>query len=185
MNLLYDALPESIQVDEKEYPICTDFRDWIKFVDLMEDGELNDNEKIEYALKWFTREIPKNLPAAFRGLFWFFSCGESGEKGSPKRPVFSFRVDAPYILAAFRQSYGLDLQAIDYLHWWEFRSLFDGLPEDCELKKRIAYRGIKLSSIQNREERSRIRKIQQAIALPRKIQDEEIGAVFEGVFGGT
>ena len=99
MNLLYDNMPESIEVDGKEYLICTDFRDWVQFVDLMEDGELNEDEKIECALKWFTREIPKNFPAAFQGLFWFFSCGESCGKGGSKRPVFSFRVDAPYIIA--------------------------------------------------------------------------------------
>ena len=38
--------------------------------------------------------------------------------------------DAAYILGAFRQCYGMDLIRIDYLHYWEFRSLMQILETD-------------------------------------------------------
>ena len=67
------------------------------------------------------------------------------------------------------------------MHWWKFRILFDGLPEDTEIKQRMMYRGIDLRMIKSKDERSRIRKIQQSIALrgkKKKINDYEIGEFF-------
>ena len=33
MNLLYDALPDTVTVDGKAYRIYTDYRDWLRFYD--------------------------------------------------------------------------------------------------------------------------------------------------------
>ena len=32
MNLLYDALPDTVTVDGKAYRIYTDYRDWLRFL---------------------------------------------------------------------------------------------------------------------------------------------------------
>ena len=31
MNLLYDAFPETVQVDDVSYAVYTDFRNWLRF----------------------------------------------------------------------------------------------------------------------------------------------------------
>ena len=68
---------------------------------------------------------------------------------------------------------------VDYLHWWKFRMLFDGLSEDTEIKQRIMYRGIRLSDIKDKEERKRISRIQKAIQLPAgRVSDFDIGNAF-------
>ena len=97
------------------------------------------------------------------------------------KPVFSFSEDAGCIYAAFREAYGIDLQQIEYMHWWEFRSLFDWLPDGTEIKQRIMYRSIDPGTIRDKEERKRIKKIQRAVALKkkqRKLDDYEIGDMF-------
>lgn len=65
------------------------------------------------------------------------------------------------------------------MHWWEFRCLFQGLPDDTGIKQRIRYRGIDLGSIKDKAERRRIRRIQNEIRLPsEKMSDYEIGNAF-------
>ena len=51
--------------------------------------------------------------------------------------------------------------------------LFDGLSEKNEIKQRIHYRGINLSSIKDKEERKRIRRIQNSIRLPQEVVQME------------
>mgnify|MGYP003271871865 CR=1 FL=1 len=41
MNLLYDALPDTVTVDGKAYRIYTDYRDWLRFYDMQEDDGLS------------------------------------------------------------------------------------------------------------------------------------------------
>ena len=89
--------------------------------------------------------------------------------------------DAGYVLAAFRQAYNIDLRNIRYMHWYEFRWLFEALPDNIPLKERINYRSINVSDIKDNKERSRIRKIQRATALPNNIGDMDIGSIFGGV----
>lgn len=73
--------------------------------------------------------------------------------------------DPAFVIADFRRYYGIDLMTMDFLHWWEFLSLFRAHPEDSGCMKRIGYRSCDLSKIKNRAERDRIRKIQESIAL--------------------
>ena len=96
--------------------------------------------------------------------------------------MYSFEQDAECIYSAFREVYGINLQTIPYMHWWEFQTLFAGLPEKTEIKQRIMYRSIDLRTIKDKDERKRIKKIQEIVALKkknrRKMTDYEIGEMF-------
>ena len=46
MNVLYDEFPDFVEVDGKLYKIITDFRDWIRLNDLVDDDEVNDIDKV-------------------------------------------------------------------------------------------------------------------------------------------
>ena len=35
MNVLFDSFPETVEVQGKKYKIVTDFREWIKFSELL------------------------------------------------------------------------------------------------------------------------------------------------------
>ena len=51
MNLLYDALPDTVTVDGKAYRIYTDYRDWLRFYDMQEDDGLSKREKLLLMLR--------------------------------------------------------------------------------------------------------------------------------------
>ena len=86
MNVLYDEFPDFVEVDGKLYKIITDFRDWIRLNDLVDDDEVNDIDKVNLLLMWFDGEIPDNIEGAIYALGDFLTArgiyrdSETGEK---------------------------------------------------------------------------------------------------------
>lgn len=184
INILFEKLPDTVEISGKSYEIATDFRDWIAFFDMMADESFDKKQKMLTALQWFTKEIPDNISGAFNALADFASCSETKKTpeksgNNPSTPTLSWLYDSAYVLGAFRQVYGIDLIRTEYMHWWEFSALFEALPEDTPIKKRIAYRQVKIADIKDKNERKRILKIKRAVAFPHKpVSAEKTGEIF-------
>lgn len=193
INALYEPFPEHITVEGESYPILTDFREWLRFADLMRDQNINKSDKVYMLVNWFESPPKKITAEAVNALFDFYyardlepDAEEDEEEGEAEEivirpPVFDWRIDSRYILGDFRHYYGIDLIGIEYLHWWKFRCLFTALSDDSQCQKRMAYRGIELGSIKNDKERARIARIQRSIAIPYECEDDMIGAAFGGL----
>lgn len=82
--------------------------------------------------------------------------------------AFDYASDAPYIVAAFQQTYGIDLTT-STMHWWRFRALFLSLPEDTLMHKIMCWRTADLSGMQS-EERQRYELLRGAYALPAEVK---------------
>lgn len=189
MNLMYEELPTSISVKDKRIRIVTDFREYVRLIDILEDISLSPYEK-KYLINQYFIDVPGNFESAIDALADFITMEElsispdtepDGEdKGRKKRnEVYSFKVDYPYIMSAFLRDYGINIRTVKYMHWWEFRMLFDGLSEDTEIKQRIMYRGTDLNKIKDKDERKRIEQIQRSIQLPNaNLTDYDIGDAF-------
>lgn len=183
MNLFYEELPMSVMVHGKTVRIRTDFRDYIRLLDMLKDKDVKPMDKLLILREYFLDDIEItqfSIDALCDFMSADFSDGETSQTGTGRQEnLFSFSIDYPYILSAFLRDYGIDLIDIKYLHWWKFRMLFDGLSEDNEIKKRIMYRGINLNEIKDPEERKRIRKIQKVIELKQEeLTDFDIGDAF-------
>ena len=185
MNLLYDQYPTSIVVCGEEIPIITDFREYIRLMDMLNDDELLAAEKAELLSQYFLL-LPGDFAEAMEALTDFILVrteeeeNENQKESEKKRELYSFQYDYLFIFSAFFSEYGINIQTIPYMHWWEFRTLFEGLSESTEIKQRMMYRSIDLSTIKDKEERKRIQKIQEAIRLPdSKLNDYDIGSAFE------
>jgi hypothetical protein len=183
MNLFYEELPMSVMVHGKTVRIRTDFRDYIRLLDMLKDKDVKPMDKLLILREYFLDDIEItqfSIDALCDFMSADFSDGEASQTGTGRRKnLFSFSIDYPYILSAFLRDYGIDLIDIKYLHWWKFRMLFDGLSEDNEIKKRIMYRGMNLNEIKDPEERKRIRKIQKVIELKQEeLTDFDIGDAF-------
>lgn len=190
MNLFYEEYPTSILVDGEEIPIVTDFRSYVQLFDMLKDDEINSNEKAMMLRQYF-KTSPPNFSHAIDALLDFMTmeelpkcgvqgCVENEEDDLKKKELYSFSIDYPFIFSAFLKEYGINIRTIKYMHWWEFRLLFDGLSDDTEIKKRIMYRSADLNEIKNKEERKRIENIQRQIRLPDdELSDFDIGDAFE------
>lgn len=191
MNLFYENYPTAVWVDGKEIPIITDFREIVKLIDMLKAGDIDPREKMYLLLQYF-KEQPDDFEKAADALSDFVAmknfyepgmedCEPGEEKGDeePRKNVYSFTIDYPFIFSAFLQDYGINIRTIRYMHWWEFRMLFSGLSENTEIKQRILYRSTDLSKIKDKEERKRIAKIQRSIRLPdAELTDYDIGNAF-------
>lgn len=188
MNLFYEGYPSSITVNGLEIQIVTDFREYVKLMDMLKDDSLNSSEKIFFLKQYFLMP-PNDFSDAMDALTDFVIMKARNEnvveeteveEAESKKEVYSFEYDYPFIFSAFLSEYGINIRTIPYMHWWEFKLLFDGLSEKTEIKQRIMYRSIDLNTIKNKDERERIRKIQNAIRLPQnKVSDYDIGDAFE------
>ena len=194
MNLLYDDFPTAVWLGGEERSIITDFKDWLRFYDMLRDPDLNDNEKFSLALQFYLE--PSGLCVSWRPsevldpLIRFFrmddaqpereteDLGAEDESYQAAKPVFDYQYDAKYILAGFLHDYGIDLTRTQ-MHWWKFSALLSGLSEQTEFKQRVMYRSTDVGQIKDPKERQRILRIQRQIAIPGpKPSDFETGELF-------
>ena len=189
MNVFYEDLPESLRIDGEDYKIITDFREWIRFSDMLK-ADMPAEYKYEFIKEMFLDDItlnPDTFEDVLKAISSFLGMAEvqlptkynTAGKSSSKANI-SYEYDAPYIISAFLQNYGIDLLEIEYMHWWKFKMLLDGLPEECQIKQRIYYRDVDLSSIKDKAEQKRISKIKYRISLPENeyVSDGDIANAF-------
>lgn len=189
MNLIYDRYPDTVMLNGKRREIVTDFKDWLKFVDLLKDDEYGPEEKFESILLFYLDPLSDaDQSNACKPLIDFFKMVEADdtsyqgdyedEEPQNVKPLYDFRYDARCIIAGFWHDYRIDLTKI-HMHWWKFRILLDGLSADTEFKQRVMYRNTDASRIKDVEERNRILRIQRNIAIPQPVpSDDEIGGMF-------
>lgn len=170
---IYDALPESISIDGKEYGVNTDFRVWIEIDRLLCSG--NRLESITKAVMLCYKSLPPNLEAAVYGILDFYRGEEvkaKKEGDSSGKRIYDFYADSGYIYASFLSEYGLDLSACT-LHWHRFKALFAALGENSCIVRIMRYRSMDLSRVKDREQRRFYRRMKAVYALPDNRTDEE------------
>lgn len=192
-NILLDALPSSVTIDGEEYPIETDFRTGIQFEMLLGDRSVEPEDKVVITLKmYYGDRIPRNLRAAVDAVVDFYRCGVKPDERKTKSTaigkrrmdkIYDFDADAALFYAAFLDQYRIDLNDIDYLHWWKFMAMFEGLRRDHEIQRIMQIRGTDLASIENQKERQRIMRLQDRYRLDAGLTAEEKTAIAGSVFG--
>ncbi len=176
MKLLQGDLPQTVTVGGEEYPIFTDFRNWICLANILFEEESSFLEKLPRILTLCYRQLPPTLEKAVEAIVEFYGGADiKHTRGTEAAgPVYSFVQDEDLIYAAFYQQYGIDLVTAK-LHWWQFRALLSGLSEQTQFSKVIGYRRLDVSNIKNPEEKRFYRRMK---AL-HKLNDTRTEAVRE------
>ena len=196
INVFYESLPEALEINGREYPIITDFREWLRFSDMLK-SDIPENYKLEFLEDMFLEEMPsmyspEDIELVMNAITDFLSLAElefpmlRQEEEEPgnvfeegvKKAIY-YEQDAPYIISAFQREYQIDLLSVEYLHWWKFRMLLDGLSEESQIKKRIYWRTCDVSKM-DQKERMKILSIRRRITIPEEeyVGDEDIGNAF-------
>lgn len=179
MNILIDLVPTSVNIENKEYEINSDFRISILFELLMQDNSVVDEDKIIQALQLYYPIIPEDVNKAIDKMLWFYRCGKDigkskgNGKGKSVTQIYSFDYDDDYIYAAFMDQYNIDLQDVKYLHWWKFKAMFKSLKEDNEIVKIMGYRSMDLSKIKDKEQKAYYKKMQELNKVPVSRDEQE------------
>lgn len=187
MNMVIDALPESVRVCGLNVPIRTDFRVWLMLEQLLADDELTQIERVALALNLvYIDKSYQDTTEAVNALIWFYRGGNPEDKRltkiaekKPPKKIYDIDQDAEYIFAAFWQTYKIDL-TVERLHWWKFRALLHGLPEECLFSKIMGYRATNLGQIKDKETRARIGQKQALYRIRTgKTEEEKIARLYD------
>lgn len=194
MNILIDDIeyPKQAEIHGKRYEIRTNFRTSILFELLIQDDSLDARTKVWKGLNLYYPAIPDDLEAAVNTALWFYRCGKvetpqqkrmAVRRG--KKPIYSFEHDAGLIYAAFLLAYNIDLQDVEYMHWWRFRFLFNSLPKDCEFVRAMEYRSTDIHDSMSKDQKDFYKKMKMLYALPlSKAEENRQTAIEEALLNG-
>ena len=165
--LLESGLPDKID----GVPIYPDYRNMIRFEQLLDDDALTDTEKTLLAVRQLFEELPPGgLARAVDRLQWFYRRGRdqksSRKAGTARGRAYDLVEDAGCIYASFLQAYGIDLTETPFLHWWAFAALLENLPEGTPMAQRMHLRTMDLGEIKDQTLRAQYKKLQRQVALP-------------------
>lgn len=199
MNILIDKLSTILKNRVGNIDFNTDFRIGMLFEMLMQDRNISKKIKVIQAIKLYYPhpEQITNVEKAYDDIVWFYTCGKSDfnnnkkdeeekttkkkEKSSKDERIYDYEYDDGYIYSAFLQQYGMDLQEIEYLHWWKFKSMFNALNKDTKIVEIMEYRAIDLGKIKDKDEKNRYKKLKKIYSLP----DMRTEAQKEADFGSS
>ncbi len=185
MSLLTSRLPTSVIINNLEFKLNTNFRNSIIFEELILNEDISKEEVQNKALAlYYSRPIiaEYRLPA-LQFIMWFYSCGRPEEETEGRKEynsntkssdIYSFKYDDEYIYSAFLDQYCIDLQDIDYLHWWKFKAMFKSLKSNNKIVEIMGYRSMDLNSIKDKEQKAFYKKMQDIYKLPEIINKNEL-----------
>jgi len=189
-NILVDELPEAVEVSGNLLPIETNFRTYILVELLFNDRDATEAEKVYGALNLIYGHVPQNVPEAVSAMLWFWRGGKPeprrGKRASAARikRIYDYGQDDGYIYAAFLDQYGIDLNDVEYMHWFKFRALFHALKEDTEIVKIMGYRSLDIGKIKDKEQRMKMAQLKARYQIEENLSEEEKAARISGALGG-
>lgn len=158
MNVLTDKFPTKIRINDKIHEVNADFRNCLKIIAAFEDDDLSIRDKYEIMIRRlykFYKDIPaEDIGTAIKRGIQFLDCGEEPQdKSTPKR-VYSFEKDGKFIYSAIKQTHQIDLEQVDFLHWWKFVFLFSDINSDCAFANMVHLRDKRNRGKLSKEERA-------------------------------
>lgn len=186
IDLRIKGLPNTICVNGELFSIKTDFREWLKFEDILKRLSKGESVNKSEFLPYFDGKPPFYSDSVVAELISFYTnpnitpidIGSSSD-----RKLLDYIEDGEYIVASFLAEYGIDLTEVEYLHWWKFQALFRSLKDDSKIMQIMGYRAYKKSNKSMEENYQRQCDIW---TLPNKIEiDEEIKKGIMEEFYGT
>ncbi len=168
--LLENAMPEELN----GVKIYADFRNMVRFSLALFDEELKPHEQIAIGLTQLYAHVPKSenlLKQRTNSLLLFFAGPKrsfqksEGVKVQKQSRVYDFEKDAALIYASFLQAYNIRLSQVDFMHWWEFLTLLENLPQTTPMAQLMSLRTMNTSEIEDKKARARIENLKKEFLL--------------------
>lgn len=167
----YTPLPYSVEYKGRQYKLTPAFDNVLNMYE--EIRGLTDTETIDVILYYLTSgKVPYDPEFLKAVIDVYFPPSKRKTKTSGR--TFDYIQDASLIYAAFRQTYGIDLaEELGKLHWWKFKALFEGLPDNTRFSEIVSIRSkpIPKPTKYNAEERANLIKLKNEFKL--EISEEE------------
>lgn len=175
MSILTQKPQSSIMINDTEIGIETDFRFFIDYEIEMYHSENVFETVVKFLTKFYKGKLPKNIDLALDMFNEFYLGGKNNSKksrgGGSGEKAYYYDFDAEYIYSAMLDQYKIDIQTIEYLHWWKFLAMFKSLKADCKISEIMGYRIIKIDSKMSKEQKSFYNKMKDLYAPPKSDAD--------------
>lgn len=179
INLLLNDIEEVVK-EKIKLDFNSDFRTCVTFEIMMQNPKYSIQAKTYQALKLFYPKIQdiKDVSKALEDIIWFYSCGKNekektSRKNKNSKQIYSYVFDDDLIYSAFKDQYKVDLEEIEYLHWWKFKAMFNGLKSDNKIVEIMGYRAMDLSKIKDKDMKKYYKELQEEYKLPDMRSEEE------------
>lgn len=140
IDLRVKGLPSHIEVGGLFYAIKTDFREWLKF------GEIIKQPFEVYDLAFLFEENVPLVVDFTKELLEFYENKNATPNYNNKTSerTLDYILDGEYIVGSFMSAYGIDLTSVD-MHWHLFKALFVSLPDTSKITQIMGMRSYKKS----------------------------------------
>lgn len=164
---LYDGPRQRLRHGGRTWRLRLDFRRVLRAMDAAADPLLTDAHRLQVMLQLLVRgPLPLSSKKRAELLAAVMALLTGGAGGSDTPPLTSLTQDAPLIIAAFRQAYGIDLTSAA-VPWETFCHLLSGLPGDTRYGEVVALRARPLpeATPANAKYRAELLRAKAAVAL--------------------
>lgn len=167
--------PEYVKIENRIYPINTDFRIAIECNNIAQSDNIGDTERpLAIIYKLFGSKGLDN-PDDWEKLLELamkYLCLNKELDDSDEEPDMDFNKDMDYIEASFMSDYKIDLTETK-MHWWKFFNLIEGLSNSelgncCVLNRIRNLRTFDVSKIKDQKEKRKIVEAKERFSLNRK-----------------
>lgn len=182
--------PTKMEANGHIYPINTDYRVALACFKAINDTEITNLERF-YAIE--TLLLGENVLSEDELILkqkieLYLRCGKE-ENISEEERDFDYLQDEAEVRTSIRQCYNnLDINKLDYLHWYEYNELISGLTNESLLNKIRDLRGFDLSEVSDEKRKTKIIKAQERVALKeihkKTKEEEEIDEFWNKITGG-
>ena len=144
--------PDQIQVGDTVYDINADYRVILRIIRIQQQDDVMLMARNRRCLELFYKDgFPADDPMMY---MWMFvrrcKSSEEDDRDNGSQTMCYYR-DADVIMSSFRAQYGIDLNSQEFMHWYEFLMLVDGLGEDTPLMRRIHLRQMSTKGYEGQE----------------------------------
>lgn len=129
--MIYD-LPKNLTIGGEPFEIRSDYRAALDICAALNDPELNDDDRGLVVLGIFYPGLESMSSQcyneAIQRCFWFLGCGnDQQDKKAPR--LMDWEQDFKHIVAPVNRVVGMEIRALDYMHWWTFISAYNEVGE--------------------------------------------------------
>lgn len=165
-------LPTQVSLGGRSFRIYTDYRDILEIIGYLENPDLPEFLRWRIALALFYEEEipPKCQQEAMQYLADFIACGDA--RPGPK--LLDWEQDARAIVADVNKVAGVEIRAVQYLHWWTFLAYFHAIGEG-QLSQLVAIRDkLRRGKRLEKWEQTFYQDNRERVELKRKLSSQEL-----------
>lgn len=183
--------PTKMEANGHIYLINSDYRTALACFKALNDDSITDSERF-YAVETLLlgSDVLEEDEIILKGkIKTYLKCGREDETEEADID-FDFIQDENRVKISIRQCYNnLDIDKLDYLHWYEYNELIEGLTEDSLIDRVRQIRTLDVNAIEDRQKRLKALKIKNKLAIHNKVsmtkeQQENQDNFYRLLYGG-